>query len=30
MTFYLSAPLYVAAIAPFLLKERLARDQCWR
>ena len=27
MTFYLSAPLYVAAIAPFLLKERLARDQ---
>jgi drug/metabolite transporter (DMT)-like permease len=27
MTFYLSAPLYVAAIAPFLLHERLARDQ---
>jgi drug/metabolite transporter (DMT)-like permease len=27
MTYYLSAPLYVAAIAPFLLKERLARDQ---
>jgi len=27
MTFYLAAPLYVAAIAPFLLKERLARDQ---
>ncbi|MGL4240156.1 MAG: DMT family transporter [Beijerinckiaceae bacterium] len=27
MTFYLSAPLYVAAIAPFLLGERLARDQ---
>jgi drug/metabolite transporter (DMT)-like permease len=27
MTFYLSAPLYVAAIAPFLLKERLAPDQ---
>jgi drug/metabolite transporter (DMT)-like permease len=27
MTFYLSAPLYVAAIAPFLLRERLARDQ---
>jgi len=27
MTYYLSAPLYVAAIAPFLLRERLARDQ---
>jgi len=27
MTFYLAAPLYVAAIAPFVLKERLARDQ---
>ncbi len=27
MTFYLAAPLYVAAIAPFLLKERMARDQ---
>ncbi len=27
MTYYLAAPLYVAAIAPFLLKERLARDQ---
>jgi drug/metabolite transporter (DMT)-like permease len=27
MTYYLSAPLYVAAIAPFLLRERLAADQ---
>jgi drug/metabolite transporter (DMT)-like permease len=27
MTYYLAAPLYVAAIAPFLLRERLARDQ---
>jgi drug/metabolite transporter (DMT)-like permease len=27
MTYYLSAPLYVAAIAPFLLKERLTRNQ---
>jgi drug/metabolite transporter (DMT)-like permease len=27
MTYYLSAPLYVAVAAPFLLKERLARDQ---
>ncbi len=27
MTFYLAAPLYVAAIAPFLLKEKMARDQ---
>jgi drug/metabolite transporter (DMT)-like permease len=27
MTYYLAAPLYVAAIAPFLLHERLSRDQ---
>jgi drug/metabolite transporter (DMT)-like permease len=27
MTYYLAAPLYVAAIAPLLLGERLARDQ---
>ncbi len=27
MTFYLAAPLYVAAFAPYLLGERLARDQ---
>jgi drug/metabolite transporter (DMT)-like permease len=27
MTFYLSAPLYVAAVAPFLLKERLSPYQ---
>ncbi len=27
MTYYLAAPLWVAAIAPFLLKERLGRDQ---
>jgi drug/metabolite transporter (DMT)-like permease len=27
MTYYLAAPLYVAAIAPFLLGERLTRDR---
>jgi drug/metabolite transporter (DMT)-like permease len=27
MTYYLSAPLYVAAVAPLLLRERLSRDQ---
>ena len=27
MTYYLAGPLYVAAMAPFLLRERLARDQ---
>jgi drug/metabolite transporter (DMT)-like permease len=27
MTYYLAAPLYVAAVAPLLLHERLARDQ---
>jgi drug/metabolite transporter (DMT)-like permease len=27
MTYYLSAPIYVAAIAPLLLRERLGRDQ---
>jgi drug/metabolite transporter (DMT)-like permease len=27
MTYYLAAPLYVAAVAPFLLKERLTRDR---
>lgn len=27
MTYYLAAPLYVAAIAPMLLHERLSRDQ---
>ncbi len=27
MTYYLAAPLYVAAVAPLLLNERLSRDQ---
>ncbi len=27
MTYYLSAPIYVAAIAPLLLRERISRDQ---
>jgi drug/metabolite transporter (DMT)-like permease len=27
MTYYLAGPLYVAALAPFLLREKLARDQ---